>query len=269
MSHTRFALGFTRHRKVFALSDAAFRLWVSAMDHAREQGRDGAIEPMDLDLIPHCPPKGQRRTRAVDELVRTGLWDKTADGWQIHDYLDWQDSSVFVRTKRERARERMRAVRANTRVTKGEVRDGVSSSPSSSDPPSDVSGSEGAEGVGDGGAKQGDRPLPRRQLLAQRIWPAAYVPLPAHARYAADLDLTPDERERALRDLRDKYGSKQHDEPWLDDKYCTFLETVAESKRTGRRTRPAGASRADTQLERQMARIAQADEEDRREAGGT
>lgn len=113
MSHTRFKLGFVRHKKVYRLSDAAFRLWVSAMDHAREQLTDGALTDEDLDVVPHCPKRGPKRTKLVGELVAAGLWESYGTGWQVHDYLDWQDSANQVRTKLEQARERMRLVRAN------------------------------------------------------------------------------------------------------------------------------------------------------------
>lgn len=121
MSHTRFALGFPRNRKVARLSDAAFRLWVSAMDLAREQLLDGALIEADLDLVPRCP-SGKARTSLVDELVSVGLWERTETGWQIHDYLDWQDSAAKVKQKQAAARERMRAVRENSESGSRSVR---------------------------------------------------------------------------------------------------------------------------------------------------
>lgn len=113
MSHSRFELGFTRHRKVFRLSDAAFRLWASAIDYSREQRTDGVIEPADLAAIPRGTA-GAWKASVANELVAAGLWHKReGGGWQIHDFLDWQDSSVEANRKREQARERMRRVRAN------------------------------------------------------------------------------------------------------------------------------------------------------------
>lgn len=159
MSHTRFALGFPRHRKVFALSDVAFRLWISAMDHARDQGRDGSLEPIDLDLIPRCPPAGKKRDAVVAELVSVGLWDTTSGGWQIHDYLDWQDGSEAVREKRARARERMRAVRANKSRT-SETRSSEVHVGESLPPPSSSSDrSQTPEGV------QGESPAEDRETV--------------------------------------------------------------------------------------------------------
>ncbi len=133
MSHSRFALGFTRNRKVFGLSDAAFRLYVSAIDWSREQRTDGVLTEKDMPAIPRLP----RSWRAVAlELTGAGLWHQLDDGWQIHDFLDWQDSADEVAVKQSRARERMRRVRANSERTSGEVRAGVSplSNSGSSDP---------------------------------------------------------------------------------------------------------------------------------------
>lgn len=117
MSHSRFELGFPRHRKVFRLSDAAFRLWASAIDYAREQRTDGVIEQADLAAIPRGTA-GTWKPSVAKELVTAGLWhSREGGGWQIHDFLDWQDSSVEANRKREQARERMRRVRANSTRT--------------------------------------------------------------------------------------------------------------------------------------------------------
>lgn len=120
MSYTRFALGCPRHKKVAALSDAAFRLWVSGMDRSREQASDGVLDDADLDLVPRCPPKGKRRTELITELVSAGLWEALGKAWLIHDYLDWQDSAEQIKARRANARERMRTVRANRSRTDDE-----------------------------------------------------------------------------------------------------------------------------------------------------
>jgi len=144
MRHSRFELGFTRHRKIATLSDAAFRLWVSAIDYAREQCTDGRVEHSDLDLIPCCPKRGAKRTAVLAELTQAGRFEGNGP-WLVHNFLRWQDSSDVVERKRAAARERMSRVRANGTRTDGEpdantgqafartsseVRDGPSTSPS-------------------------------------------------------------------------------------------------------------------------------------------
>lgn len=129
MSFSRFAIGFSRHRKVSRLSDAAFRLWASAIDYAREQLTAGEIDKSDLEILPK-KPAGKKLDEAIAELVSIGLWDELdPESWLIHDFDDWQDTPDQVKQKRADARERMKRVResrsldvrANTERTSPEV----------------------------------------------------------------------------------------------------------------------------------------------------
>jgi len=129
VSHSRFALGFTRNRKVFRLSDAAFRLWISSVDFSRDQKTDGRLLRADLELIPRAPT-GKKLEGLIAELVAIGLWEVTDFGWAIHDYHDWQDSADEAERKLERARERMRGVRQYVRAN--DQRTFADSSPDSS-----------------------------------------------------------------------------------------------------------------------------------------
>jgi hypothetical protein len=159
LSHSRFELGFTRHRKVFRLGDAAFRLWASAIDYSREQRTDGVIEPADLVAIPRGTA-GAWKPAVAAELVAAGLWHKRdGGGWQIHDFLDWQDSSVEANRKREQARERMRRVRANSSRTNAEP--SPTDRTRSPDPPSDSEVSD-PEATTDQRARDPESPLQAR-----------------------------------------------------------------------------------------------------------
>ncbi len=114
MSFSRFAVGFTRKRRVHALSDAAFRLWTSSIDYAREELTDGEIDSFALRRIPSKGGAFGWTKRVVQELIDAGLWEQKSNTcWQIVDFLGWQDSASKVRRKREQARDRMREVRAN------------------------------------------------------------------------------------------------------------------------------------------------------------
>jgi hypothetical protein len=66
-----FAFGFTHHRKVRKLSDTAFRLWVTAIDHANQDRSGGVVTDDDLDCYPRAP-RGDARAVAVADLV--GSW---------------------------------------------------------------------------------------------------------------------------------------------------------------------------------------------------
>lgn len=114
MRHSRFEHGFTRRRKVRAMSDAAFRLWVCAIDYAAEHRTDGVVTDSDLDEVPNCP-RGRRRAQLVAELESLRAFEAMAPGtWYVHDFLQWQKSSAALEEIARRSRERMATVRANT-----------------------------------------------------------------------------------------------------------------------------------------------------------
>jgi len=252
MSHCRFALGFTRHRKVLSLSDAAFRLWVSAMDHSRDQGTNGELHAIDLDAIPRCPPAGPKRQKLIDELVRERLWDQVGAAWQIHDYLDWQDSREHIRTKREQARERMRRVRANKDEnfagTAGEVRDASSSSSSSSsDPPVSVGGAGGRDWPArlvERGRKLGDFPLPRHDPLQESIPISRWFPSKQHLDWARETGLSDERVDAAIVAARNKLKGAYTIEFW-DDKVRRFLESEGQGPKLGPR-RAGGTGQPNT-----------------------
>lgn len=94
MPWVRFDDQFPIHRKVDSLSDPAFRLHVSAIFWSARNLTDGYVPEIDLDAA--SPRTMQRPSKFVSELVRRGAWAKSQDGWQIHDYLDYQPSKVRV-----------------------------------------------------------------------------------------------------------------------------------------------------------------------------
>lgn len=89
MTYLRLDDRFPEHPKVIGLSDAAFRLHVSALCYARRYLTDGRIPPV-------FPPR--RLTRAVPTLVDAHLWvpDPDGDGWIIHGWTEWQTTRAEV-----------------------------------------------------------------------------------------------------------------------------------------------------------------------------
>lgn len=96
---------FPQHRKVRRLSDGAFRVHVTAICACAHDLTDGYLTVEDVedlsglkDPLVHVP-----------ELVSRGLWDPDeADGWLIHDYLDYNPSAEKVKGEREAKAERQR-----------------------------------------------------------------------------------------------------------------------------------------------------------------
>ena len=113
--------GFWSHPKVLELSPDAVALWVRAGSYSAAHLTDGLVKSSTIRMLgANCD--------IADELVSAGLWAECEDGWVFHDWSAYQPSRDQVLHEREKARERMRNVRANTTRTFG------SSSPSPSRP---------------------------------------------------------------------------------------------------------------------------------------
>jgi hypothetical protein len=98
---------FPSHRKIALLSDRAFRLHVSAMCWCAENLTDGRIGDRELGLVTRV--RGVKAT--AKQLEDAGLWDRTEDGWEIHDYLDYNPSREQVLIERKRNAERQERFR--------------------------------------------------------------------------------------------------------------------------------------------------------------
>jgi len=91
-----------RHHKVAMLSDAAFRLWVTALCYCQEHLTDGHIHRGALVVMNH----GRIKKTVVEELVAQSLWVADDRGWVVHDYLAWNDSREKVEARRAKWRQR-------------------------------------------------------------------------------------------------------------------------------------------------------------------
>ncbi|NED75322.1 hypothetical protein G3I51_23965 [Streptomyces sp. SID9944] len=98
---------FPSHRKVALLSDRAFRLHVSAICWSAENLTDGRISDRELPHVAHI--RGIKAT--AKQLEDAGLWDRTDDGWLIHDYLDYNPSREQVVADRKKNAERQERFR--------------------------------------------------------------------------------------------------------------------------------------------------------------
>ena len=114
MAWVRIHDGATRHQKLSGLSDKAFRMWIEGLSHAQEGLTDGFIVGRSLRSF-----VVRATAKATTELVDAGLWCRQDNGYQIHDYLDWNDSKAEITKKRDDARGRVRLHRLK-RVTNSE-----------------------------------------------------------------------------------------------------------------------------------------------------
>ena len=89
---------FHSHPKVRATSPAALGLWVVAGSWSMCYLTDGRIKDTDLPrLLPDAAP-------LADELVSTGLWRRTRDGYVFKDWLQWGNKRSAKEIREVRAK---------------------------------------------------------------------------------------------------------------------------------------------------------------------
>jgi hypothetical protein len=88
--------GFADHEKVDALTDGAFRLHVSGMNYCARKLTDGVVPKHRVHrLMPTYKPAYLR------ELIDAEMWLKHPEGYEIHDYLDWNKPRAWWEERRE------------------------------------------------------------------------------------------------------------------------------------------------------------------------
>lgn len=142
MPWVRFDDTFSTHRKVDGLSDAAFRLHVSAIFWCARNLTDGVVPEADLDLV---TARVRTPARFATELVRRELWHGPGhacsecpvpiSGWVIHGYLEFQPSKEKVLADRRSNADRQKAWRNRHTGSQDNGRsNGVSNAPTNAAP---------------------------------------------------------------------------------------------------------------------------------------
>jgi hypothetical protein len=97
----RFDDDFTDKDRIFALSDGAFRLWVSVVAYCNRKLTDGYVDKVRLPtLVPRYRPA------LATELVKSGLLVDRGEQLEVDDYLSFQPSAEKVREKQATLSER-------------------------------------------------------------------------------------------------------------------------------------------------------------------
>lgn len=108
---------FATHPKIAALSDAGFRLWVSAIAYANQHRTRGVISDGAIRGIPLAKP------RTANELETAGLWHRNGKGWEIHDYDKFQLSPEEEDARKAAHADQMRQWRAGKKAKRDGSRD--------------------------------------------------------------------------------------------------------------------------------------------------
>lgn len=105
--------------KWMQVSKGGKALWVSALSWCMAQLTDGAVPKRTCSML-------GASTQDARSLVEAGLWTETQDGYQFHDWLDYQPSREQVLNERKAAGERQR--RARERAKESRKSHGVTNS---------------------------------------------------------------------------------------------------------------------------------------------
>ncbi len=101
---------YINHPKFTLLSDRAFRVWHEGMCYCRKLMTDGLIKRGDLKVFKYVTPATLREL-TTRQGQSSPLWVEDAEGYRVHDYLDWNPSHDEEQQDRDSAKRRMRAFR--------------------------------------------------------------------------------------------------------------------------------------------------------------
>lgn len=103
----RLDVNLLHNRKILTLlslnqGERALLLFIFSLCYCGEQSTGGAVPGIVLPSI-------RGTDRLADLLVSVGLWEETPEGWQVHDYADYQPVTMAAMQRSERARNAARA----------------------------------------------------------------------------------------------------------------------------------------------------------------
>lgn len=112
MGWVRLDDNFADHPKIIALSDTAFRLFITGLCYSNRQLTDGLIPYQIVNSW-----VGEDPMKPSDELEDQGLWERYEKGFRIRSYEEYQPTKEQVEQKRAEARERLKRHREMKRVS--------------------------------------------------------------------------------------------------------------------------------------------------------
>lgn len=104
---------FFEHPNIVDLPPAAKLLYVGGLAWCNQHHTDGHITTAALKIIAAWTGTS---TKAARHLVDQGRWHKTGDGYDVHNYLEYQQSAEAAEKAREASRERQRRFKNRRRT---------------------------------------------------------------------------------------------------------------------------------------------------------
>lgn len=87
-----------KFRLAWELEPTSIGLELFALSHSAAYLTDGCIDGL---FVRQWFRNARRRERAIKALVESGLWVPDGAGWQIHDYLDYNESREDIQRRRQ------------------------------------------------------------------------------------------------------------------------------------------------------------------------
>jgi hypothetical protein len=148
-AYFRLDLYFFENPKVVDLSHAATVLYIASIAYANRRETDGYVaQPMLRRLVELDDyGDGPSHHMLAEELVKAGLWEPVEGGWEIHDFLEHNESSqerdsrradeaARKRRERDKAKERPDGPEPPSNPPSGNVRPDTSGRPEGPNVPS-------------------------------------------------------------------------------------------------------------------------------------
>lgn len=102
--------------KIMRLSDSAFRLWIKGLCYCQQHLTDGRI-PREMLPQFEAKPKDVIALTTSQVVDKAPLWEVLDGfGFQVHDFLDWNESRDEVQRKREASKLRVKKSRGSASV---------------------------------------------------------------------------------------------------------------------------------------------------------
>lgn len=105
--YIRVDAGFWDHPKAVAAGRDGRDLYLAALAWTRAQLQDGRIPATMLSSLAfRVGMPIEDGQAAADRLVEVGLWERTPDGWEVHDYAEHQLTAAEIEEQRQRWRDK-------------------------------------------------------------------------------------------------------------------------------------------------------------------
>lgn len=208
------------HPKWINLPDSAKALWVSALSYCVCYETDGHILTHTLPTL----SSNKNRTRAVNALVKSGLWEPINDGYVFHNWEHYQPTKARKDAERKDKRDRMRALRARSVTSNSRVTNSTVTSKLPTPVPVPVPEVAKATYIGGASANAEDTTPTRRRTRKTRI-PDTWQPNAEHAETAHRLHLNIDSEAEDFRNHAQAQGRRLVD--W-DAGFRSWLKKSAE-----------------------------------------